>query len=346
MSVQKRKTADGKQTYRVRIYQNRRCIASATFDTKIRAEQWEREQKISLDMGRSVNTKAQHTLLRDVFARYLNEVSVKKKGYRQEASRLKFLMNHSISTKMVGNVRPDDIQDIIDELSTTLAPATVRLYAAVISHVFTIARKRFGFRGLDNPVLDTEKPRVNNERTRRLYEGEEEKLIKACRSYGNPWLAPMVIIAIETAMRRGEILGLRWENIDLKRHIARLLETKNGRSRSVPLSPRAVETLKALPRALSGQVFDTTDNAIKLAFIRVCKKADIQDLRFHDLRHEATSRLADLYPMLELSEITGHRTLQMLKRYYQANPDKLARKMWGKEEAGDNGLVVGHPFTG
>lgn len=131
---------------------------------------------------------------------------------------------------MIGNVRADDVQDLIDELSKRLAPATVRLYAALISHVFTVARKRFGFRGLVNPVLDTEEPKVNNERRRRLHEGEEEALIDACRRYGNPWLAPMVIIAIETAMRRGEILGLRWEHIDLRRHIAFLPETKNGRS--------------------------------------------------------------------------------------------------------------------
>jgi integrase len=157
----------------------------------------------------------------------------------------------------------------------------------------------------------------------------------------NPWVRPILIFALETAMRRGEILGLKWESIDLERRVAYLTMTKNGSSRSVPLSPRAVATLEHLPHAIDGRVFPVTASALKLAFKRGLKRARagyetrtggadprvFVDLRFHDLRHEATSRLADIFEAHELAKITGHKDLKTLLRYYHPRPEELARKL-------------------
>jgi integrase len=144
----------------------------------------------------------------------------------------------------------------------------------------------------------------------------------------NIWVKPVVELAIETAARRGELLSLRWENIDLKRRTAHLPETKNGDSRTVPLSSRAVAILEALPRSIEGKVFPLTVNALKLAFVRACLTAGLENFHFHDLRHEGTSRLAGkLSNVLELSAVTGHKELKMLKRYYHPRAEDLALKL-------------------
>jgi integrase len=136
------------------------------------------------------------------------------------------------------------------------------------------------------------------------------------------------LLAIETAMRRGELLALTWENIHLDRRIAFLPDTKNGDSRTVPLSTTAINLLRQLPRSVVGPVFPITANALKLCFRRACIRAGIEDLHFHDLRHEATSRLAEkLTNILELSAVTGHKDLRMLKRYYHPRAEELALKL-------------------
>ncbi len=127
----------------------------------------------------------------------------------------------------------------------------------------------------------------------------------------------IVELAIETAMRRSELLSLRWQDVHLSDRYVRLRDTKNGEARDVPLTRRAVHVLEALPREQDGPVFPTTADAVKKAFERAVKRAGLGDLHFHDLRHEGTSRLAEkLDNELELSAVTGHKTLSMLKRYY------------------------------
>ena len=126
-------------------------------------------------------------------------------------------------------------------------------------------------------------------------------------------------------MRRGELLQLRWEYVDLQRKVAHLPMTKNGESRDVPLSKAAVSLLEKLPRSIDGRVFATSADALKKSFARACERANIQNLHFHDLRHEATSRLATKVPnVILLARITGHKDLKMLNRYYHVSPEALA----------------------
>ncbi len=144
----------------------------------------------------------------------------------------------------------------------------------------------------------------------------------------NRWIKPLAHLALETAMRQGELLSLRWDNIDLQRRVAYLPETKNGSPRAVPLSSRAIEILQSLPRSLDGRVFPVTANALKLAWAHAVKRAGLDNLRFHDLRHEATSRLAERLPnVIELPAVTGHKDLRMLKRYYHPRAEDLAKKL-------------------
>jgi len=191
--------------------------------------------------------------------------------------------------------------------------------------VYGSAMRDWGMEGLDNPVAKVRKPSMGRPRDRRLEPGEEERLLDACRQYGDGQIFAAVVLALETGMRRGEIASLEWKHVDFRRRTVHLPETKIGEPRTVPLSSRALVVLRQLPRRIDGQVFGLRSDAIGLAFRRVCDRAGIKGLRFHDLRHEATSRFFEkgLNPM-QVAAITGHKTLQMLKRYTHLKAEDLA----------------------
>jgi integrase len=169
----------------------------------------------------------------------------------------------------------------------------------LLGHVFEVARKEWGIYA-HNPVRDIKLPPNGRPRDRRLQPGEEIRLFTACREARNRWLLPMVQLAIETAMRQGELLRLRWEHIDLHRRTAHLPDTKNGDARTVPLSSTAVSILRALPRALHGDVFPgVTTEAVKRSYMRAIRRASI----------------------------TGHKDLRMLRRYTHLKAEDLARKL-------------------
>lgn len=129
-------------------------------------------------------------------------------------------------------------------------------------------------------------------------------------------------------MRRGEILSLLWDNIDFLKRTAFLQLTKNGESRTVPLSTRAIETLLSLPRSIDGRVLPIKFAALEANFKRARDRARLSDLRIHDLRHTAATRLSEKLPnLLELSAVTGHKNLSMLKKYYHPDPSMLANKI-------------------
>ena len=141
-------------------------------------------------------------------------------------------------------------------------------------------------------------------------------------------MLPLVKLALETAMRRSELLGLRWEHIDLRRRTIFLQLTKNGTSRTVPLSTHAIQILTEIPRSIDGRVFPVTHEVVSQAFNRARKQAGVKDIRFHDLRHTAITRIAEKLPnLIELSALSGHKSLTMLKRYYHPSAEQLAEKL-------------------
>lgn len=225
-------------------------------------------------------------------------------------------------------IRSKDIADFMQERAAEgVAGNTVRLDLALISRVFNVAISSWGMESLRNPVSRIPKPKVSNGRTRRLEGDEEERLLAACSES----LRPIVRFAIETAMRRGEMASLTWQNIDLERRTAYLPKTKNNEERTVPLSPAAVQILKDMEKGESSRVFQLSDVSITQAFIKTCQKAGIEGLTFHDLRHEGTSRLFERTDLdiMEIKSITGHKTLQMLARYSHLRTYKLVDRLAG-----------------
>ena len=296
-----------------------------TFDTKAAAEAWAKVTESEMVRGIFIPRKeAENTTLFEALDRYEREVSSTKKGHRREKTRISIWKNHSLAKRVLASIRGNDMAAHRDDrLKAGYSANTVRLELAIISHLFEIARKEWGMEGLTNPVKAIRMPSPPAGRDRRLGPGELEKLLES----SSEELSQVIRFALETAMRRGELAGMTWEMVDLKRRTVTLPETKNGQKRIVPLSSVAVAILKERlsTRRIDGKVWDIGLDAISQDFAKACQKTGISGLHFHDLRHEATSRLFEkgLNPM-QVATITGHKTLQMLKRYTHLKAEDLA----------------------
>lgn len=310
-----------------------------TFISKRDAEAWARRTESEMERGLWKDTSAAETTsLGDIFKRYRLEVTPGKKGAEVEAMRLLRLEKNPLAKIRLSALSSMNLAAYRDERLKVVQSGTVNRELDTISAAINVARKDWGMQ-MDNPVEMIRRPKKPRGRDRRLEPVEEQQLLAALEgqrradgTFGkgtrNPWIKPIVLLALETAMRRGELLSMEWKNVDLRRRFVHLQDTKNGDARNVPLSSSAVAVLEGLPRSISGKVFPITSNALKLAFDRACRTAGIEDFHFHDLRHEAASRLAEkLSNILELSAVTGHKDLKMLKRYYHPRAEDLARKL-------------------
>jgi integrase len=310
------------------------------FDRKVDAEAWAAvvESEITRGVFRDRATAAQFTF-DDLLARYALEVTPSKKGAGAERCQIDLMRRDPLARVVLSNLTAHCIADWRDRRLAAVSGSTVNRGLNLISHVLNIARREWGI-PVDNPVGAIRRPRNNRARRVRLNPAQEEALLAALETVErdalgrlqaggrNPWMRPIVILALETAMRRSELLSMRWIDVDLERQFVRLQDTKNNETRDVPLSMRAVHELASLNRDPSGLVFPVSCEAVKKAFARAARRAGLDDLHFHDLRHEATSRLATkLSNVLELSATTGHKTLSMLQRYYHPDPSDLARKL-------------------
>jgi len=325
----------GPYQWQTQVRKKGHSTQSKTFETRAAAEQWAREVEHEMDRGIFVSrVEAESTTLQEILERYLLEVTPLKKSAASESARIRAFLRHPLAQRIVAGIRSFDIAAYRDERLKKVLPATVKRDLVILSNVFDVARKEWGIYVL-NPVRDIKLPPHSKPRYRRLKDGrsggesEEFRLLKACREARNPYLLPIFHLALETAMRQGELVNLRWEHIDLTRRITYLSDTKNGEARTVPLSTAAIRVLRSLPRSITGQVFPgLTTEAVKRAFARAVRRAGIDDLRFHDLRHEATSRLFERgLNIMEVASITGHKDLRMLRRYTHLKAEDLARKL-------------------
>lgn len=216
-----------------------------------------------------------------------------------------------------------------DECLKQVQPVTVIRELAYLSTIINQARREWESTSQTRLHLFANRPTPRG-RDRVLTAEEEYQLLAALAPTGrrNPWLRPMAILNLETAMRRGELLSLRWSNIDLENQTAFLPMTKHGTARTVPLSRKAVHLLRELPHCIDGRVFPINAPAHHKAFKRACKRAGLVDLHWHDLRHTAITRLSAKLPnLIELAAVSGHRSLTMLKRYYHPSAADLAKKI-------------------
>jgi integrase len=330
-----------------------------TFDTKQLAQQWAVRTEAEITAGVFVDrTEAERTILRDALDRYCREVVPAKRFPEQERTRIERWKKDELAWRPLASLRGADFAKYRDaRRALGRAENTIRLELQIVSHLFEIARKEWGFETLTNPLKNIRKPSGSRARDRRLSTGEFEAIRARLAENQNPWVAPAFELAIETSLRQGTLFSLRWEWVKLDaRMIAFPREARGADNKGVPaqlpLSRRAVDVLRALaalwqrdllnmpararfgpvnvePGLLAGPVFGTSSNAALLVWKRIVKgEKGFPDLRWHDLRHEAASRLFEkgLHP-LEVASITGHRSMQMLKRYTHLNPADLLEKL-------------------
>jgi integrase len=318
------------QFWRVKIRRAGLPAQTRTFDNRTRAQQWARGVESDIDKGIVVDRRtAARTSLAEILERYRREVTPTKRGAADESLRLKAMAQRPFARIRMSALTSSHLAAYRDERLKVVSGATVNREFNVLSHAIDTARREWEVYLPVNPCSLVRRPPQGRPRSRRLQGDEEQRLLAACHSARNPWLAHFVALAIETGMRRSELLALQWSNVDLEKRIAFLPMTKNGDSRGVPLSSRAVAIFRMLPPSSAGRVFgELTVDALKHAYRRAVRRAGIGGLRLHDLRHEATSRFFEKgLNVMEVASVTGHKTLQMLKRYTHLSATDLATRL-------------------
>jgi integrase len=310
---------------------------SNTFNTKAEALAW--TNAIESEMARGVflsRSEGERTTLTEALDRYWSEVASQKKYPEKEEGFIRRWKEHALSKRYLATIRGLDLAQYRDDRRRTgRAENTIRIEISYISQIFEMARKEWGMEGLANPVRNIRMPSGSNERDRRLNPGEYDLLVAELSNSDNPWVLAAFELAIETSLRQGMLFKLRWEWVDLNAR-AILVPSQYRRignksvPAAIPLSIKAAQVLARLPRPIDGLIFGCTQNALVCVWKRTLKRLGYKDndLHWHDLRHEAASRLFEkgLHPM-EVASITGHKNLNTLRRYTHLQPSDLARKL-------------------
>ena len=341
-SVQRRVTPRGKIRFRAMVRVKGHKTKTATFLKRTDALLWAQETESRLRQSKYFPDKLielEKYTLGNLLDRYQSEVLPKKKA-KGQLGQLKWWKDQlgdrklkNLYPTLISTYKEKLIQEPSERTGRKRTPATVNRYLALISHVFTTAVKEWQWMEI-NPVMQISKPKESRGRTRFLSDEEREKLLNACRSSESVFLFVIVILALSTGMRKGEILGMKWENVDLKKKRITLVETKNGETKVVPLVGKAHELIRDLYLNIkplnNDRVFPSTNTptefrSIRTAWETALKKCEIENFRFHDLRHSTASYLAmNGATLLEIADILGHKTLQMVKRYSHLSEDHKA----------------------
>lgn len=344
-SIEKRVTDDGKTSYRVKVRIKGFPVQSATFERKTDASKWAQSTESAIRENRHFKTsEAKRHTLAELLERYVREVLPTKPKTAPFQLRQLNWWKAEIGSYALADVTPALIAQYRDKLAGGITvrgkprnPATVNRYLAVLSHAFTIAVKEWGWLD-DTPMRKVTKGKEARGRVRFLSDGERVRLLKACKESSNAYLHPVVVLALSTGMRQGEIMGLTWDVVDMNRGRAILHETKNGERRAVAITGHALEQIKELSKVRridSNLLFPSKETApqkpqkpidLRVPWLTALKNAVIDDFKFHDLRHSAASYLAmNGASLAEIAEVLGHKTLQMVKRYAHLSEGHTAR---------------------
>lgn len=290
---------------------------SKTFTTKREAIAWGRRVESEIDRHLFVDSNDSYKPFSDLLDLYEREIMPNfKDGGRNDRYRAKRL-RLDFGGLWISKITPAVVRKYRDKRLTEVKPGTVRKELGLISRVFSSAVKDFGIAlPKGNPVTQIRLPVVMDARERRL-SLEETKVIEKVEVFR---------FAIETCMRRSEISRLRWCDINLYDRTLHIPVTKTGKPRTIPLSSVAMKLLMAQP--IDEFVWGISNDTLSRSFMKLCRKHDFDDLRFHDLRHEGTSRLIENgLSVMEVASITGHSSMTMLERYTHLDAKKLAKKL-------------------
>jgi integrase len=303
--------------WQVQVRSRAKGAVSKSFHRKVDAERWALEQEVLIQTDQFAKIQTQNMCLKELILAYSEKVTPFKKGAAQEFRRInRLLKEHDLMRTPLPEAHPHVFASFRDKRINDGVRAC-QYDLVLLRHAWNIARVEWGWPLPDNPVSLIRMPKNNPPRERRLRPGEYEKLRNSAQQSRSWYLWPIVDLAIETAMRRSEILGLEWVNVDMEKQQALLPITKNGRARWVPLSGKAFGHIVRIPRT-ADRVFPITEVAFRQAWDRLRNRSGITDLTFHDLRHEGISRKFESGMSIpEVMAISGHRTANQLFRYVQ-----------------------------
>lgn len=321
--------------WQVQIRRTGQHPISRSFITRKDAEAWGRLMEVQADRrDLPADPKAlERVTLAELVERYRDSVTVTKRGQGPERIFLTAFLRHRICEKRLSDLTGADFAAYRDERLAKVKLATVKRQLAPIQNMFEIARKEWGLPIRENPPAAMQFNGSDRKRERRLRGNEYDRLIQAAQRAHNPLLLPIIRLAIETGMRRGEILAIRRDHVDLKGRSLTIPQSKNGHSRVIPLTRAAVAILEAHLRQ-GDTLFPLSANALRLGWNRIRRRAAAPDLRFHDLRHEAISRFFErTLSVPEVAAMSGHRDPRMLLRYAHASRRNLLDKLDAFAEA-------------
>lgn len=338
-SIQKRQHANGQITYRARIRVAGMPDKSATFATRSQAKLWAQKMEADIRQGRYFpKQEDKERTVGELVDRYIEkELPKKPKSLTKQRNQLLW-WKKQLGAYFLCHLSPSLIAELRDQLLNEItvrgklrSSSTTNRYLAALSQAFTIAIKEWGWLR-ENPVLKITRPKEGKARECYLEKDNIVRLLEECQKSKSPYLYAIVVFALATGARRGEILNLKWQDIDFKKCIATFHDTKNGETRSVSLSQTVINCLRqerGRRVVLSPYVFPNQEGTgpadIRTAWDNIVEKLNLKGVRFHDLRHTAASHLAmNGASTLEIAAILGHKTLAMVKRYSHLSTSSTA----------------------
>lgn len=335
----------------VRVRRQGYATATKTFTLRADAQAWARRVEADMEAGRWAEAGRRAQTLKEAIIEYERTVLPRLKSAAEARPRLAELKETPWAGKPLMDLSAFDISAWRDDQLRTRQPATVLRKLMLLSGVLTWCVKERGWLPR-NPVSNVRMPRQPDGRSRVLAEQERDHLIAAARTSKATWLAPALTLLMSSAMRRGELFGLRLTDLDLSKATVHLSETKNGSVRDVPLCPAAVEALKALEAQARRRGDDrllpcNSVGSLSTRFIVTVRRARrayeadcaarqdepeagfLRDVRLHDLRHHAVTAWASTgaLSLMELMAISGHKSPRMLARYTHLSAQALAAKL-------------------
>lgn len=349
MAIQKRK--DGRRTVfqatdRTRGFSSISC----TFDSRSEAKAWLTRVRAERQRGSAFDPAQRRAMtLAEAVQWYMETITPTKAGCFQEKKRAVHLLRYPFMQMKLGEVLPHHLTSFVQERQAAgISGSTIRKDLSFLSDVYNWVRLEFRLYAVENPVSIVKKPSCARPRQRRLTDEEEAALLEYFETKGNPEMRPLIIVAIETGLRKSELLRLEWADIDFKKCWATVAQSKKGRvpdradaRRGFPLSKRAIDALLELRNRqikstgqLGFTVFTITSIAIDLARAKALKATGIKNWRLHDARHETASRLYTRGLEQEfIKRVLGHTSLDMT-RAYQTFMDGEIQKAFKRTDEG------------
>ncbi len=316
--------------WQVQIRRQGQPPLSRTFTLQADATAWARLIEAKQDRSDGVvDTRPLRTItVDDLLQRYATTVSSAKRGADIEAIRIKCLRRTELACLSLAAATPDRFAAYRDRRLTEVASATVRKEIALLRHMFRLARQEWNLPLASNPLGDLKAPPPGKARTRRLSADEATRLAASIERVRSGPMRALIRFALETGMRRGELVKCQWGDLSRATRTLLISETKTGTARTIPLSGAALAILDDLASDDKGLIFPMSANAIRLAWEHIRKRAAVLDLRFHDLRHEAISRFFERgLSVPEVALISGHKDVRMLMRYTHLRAETVAARL-------------------